>query len=75
MANNRMLIVHKATGRAVIIAKYYPNNGWAATKADLEKFMDEFVPADFEKGDDFVLAYESGADFQYVSRAPLKVQI
>lgn len=28
MANNRMYLRHKITGRQVIIAKYYPETGW-----------------------------------------------
>ena len=28
MANNRMYLVHKSSGTAILFAKYYPNTGW-----------------------------------------------
>ena len=28
MANNRMYLVHKTTGKSILLAKYYPTPGW-----------------------------------------------
>ena len=75
MANNRMLIVHKTTLRAMVIAKYYPSNGWAVSTTKLEAFLDKFEPDDWMKGDDFVLMYESDDRLRYASHDPLMVAL
>ena len=76
MSNNRMLLVHRATGRALVLGGWYPSTGWGASQgltARLNKFFDEFETIDWENGADFDLAYESEDGLVYVSHEPLIV--
>ena len=43
MANNRMWLKHKPTGKTVLLAKYYPTGGWFAfyEGADLQRHLAE----------------------------------
>jgi hypothetical protein len=77
MANNRMLLIHRATGRAYILAKWYPRQGWCPRVDDdseeFSDFLDEHQTIDWEGGADFDLAYENEEGLRYSSNRPLKV--
>lgn len=68
MPNNRMLLVHKRTGRAVILAKWLPAGWWPAegVETKLKTLFDEFDGTDWNnEGADFELVYESDEGFRY----------
>lgn len=75
MANNRMILVHRATGRAYVLAKWYPNSGWRPVmdESKFSNFLDEHEIIDWGSGADFDLAYESEDGLVYSSHDPLKV--
>ncbi len=71
MANNRMWLVYKPTGRAVLIGKRM-GFGWYTQGMDAEKFnafFDECEDvADYSRGidqDDFIMVQEIGNKFTY----------
>lgn len=71
MANNRMWLVHKASGRAVLLAKFYPSIGWFHPAAPdmgekVNSFLTETETSPTEETE-WELRYESEPDFEYVA--------
>lgn len=68
MANDRMFLVHKPTGRAVMLGKHMTLDWYLPhpeeTGRDLEAMFSDLGP-----NKDFVLAYESDDGFQYIDSA------
>jgi hypothetical protein len=66
MANNRMYIKNKRTGKKILLAKYYPPSGWSCYYDDLSKRLSELLyenePAATVYGDnDWIIEYEHKA--------------
>lgn len=79
MANNRMWLVHKSTGRAVLLAKFYPSAGWYHPAPEtagqkLNAFLDE-TESDIADETEWELRYESEADFTYTHDANEPVRV
>ena len=62
MANNRMLLVHRPTGIALLIAKRYFEWYPVAESADLDTFFDTVFKSENPLSDDFGLYLEDARD-------------
>lgn len=65
MSNNRMWLVHKPTGKRVLLAKYYPSTSWYAAPNLLDSLAGLFD--DHEEGtqwgqNDYAIEYEALPD-------------
>lgn len=61
MANNRMWLVHKPSGRAILLAKYYPKTGWHTyhSQETVDSFFDTIEDRSLFGDTDLCLLFET----------------